>query len=486
MSRVSFRREMAGRRSLRFNWVLWTFAAAGMASYLAMALLDSRYGTLRAQVTPQTIFWYLIAFAAFLAAVVWAERRPPELKWIWILAICYRLPLLWTHPTLSDDVYRYMWDGYLANQGVSPYAQPINSPDLDYLEIPLRRHANNPGMASPYLPAAQAVFFVLARYFPLEPLYFQLAMVLFDLVSGALIAGLLAMAALPARRVMLYLWNPLVIVEVAHGAHLDAWMVALTTAAVLLTIRPRSSRDRFGLASLLSPVLLALATLTKIVPFLALAVLYWRWSWRQLLVYGLVVAALLLPAGVRAGWGLRGPLEGIGLFGAVRIYADRWRFNPGPFAWISAALERIGFPDPLLLSKQISLLLLGLVMLVVWRAARRRRDIRSHLRLMAIPFMAYLLLSTTVHPWYLLSLTGFLPFLAPGDGESWTGWLLATPWLYLNAAVGLSYLTYLDPQNFRELTWVRAAEWVPTVGLLALAVIVLARNNRYLPQQRAA
>ena len=63
-----------------------------------------------------------------------------------------------------------------------------------------------------------------------------------------------------------------------------------------------------------------------------------------------------------------------------------------------------------------------------------------------------------------------LPFLAPGEGESRWQWLLVLPWLYLSGALIFSYLTYLDPQNFGELEWVRRLEWLPTLALLLVAV----------------
>ena len=109
--------------------------------------------------------------------------------------------LLFTQPTLSDDIYRYIWDGYVANNGVSPYAYPIDAPELDYLDIPERGQANNSWMASPYLPAAQFLFRGLTGAFPLKAIYFQGAAVLFDLLSAGLIGWLLVAVKLPPRRI---------------------------------------------------------------------------------------------------------------------------------------------------------------------------------------------------------------------------------------------------------------------------------------------
>ena len=447
------------------------FAALSLITYLGLVRIDWLYGTLRAQYTPQTITWYLLAFLAFVGLLIWAESHSVSMRWIWGTAVVFRLLLLFTTPTLSDDVYRYLWDGYVANNGVSPYAYAIDSPELDYLDIPLRAQANNTWMASPYLPAAHLVFAPLAFIFPLKPFFLQVTMVAFDLLSGLLISRLLAMAQLPRRRLLIYLWNPLVIVEIAHSAHIDAWMIFLTLLAIWLTLKSEtgSSGRRLRWAKIGAPLSLALATLTKVLPVLAGPVLFWRWSWRQRFVYGLAAIGLL-PSAMRAGWGLTGPLDGTGLFGALRIYSSQWKFNSGGFHWLAMWLGQQGNDDSLEIAKQIGFGLIIVIFMGVWLAARRRQGIAVTLRLTAVPFMAYTLLTPTVHPWYVLILIALLPFLAPGEGESRRQWLLVLPWLYLSGTLIFSYLTYLDPQNFGELEWVRRLEWLPTLALLLVAV----------------
>ncbi len=452
--------------SLPHQWGLIVCIAVGLSSYVGMAGLHLQQGTLRDEHTPHTLGWYGLAFVGYLAALIWVERRGVgSLLLIWSAAIIFRLLLLFTVPTLSDDVYRYMWDGYVANNGVSPYAYPIDAPELDYLDTPQRALANNRWMASPYLPAAQLLFAALARFLPPNPLYFQIVMIIFDLLAALLIVKLLTLVRQPAHRILIYLWNPLVIVEIAHGAHIDGLMVCLTLLAIWLTLSPRQTKLTIWLA----PVALALATLTKVLPIFLLPILIWRWRWRQLFLYGLVIIGLATPFGLSAGWGLTGPLNGAGLFGAIRIYADQWNFNSGLFHWLEVDwLPLLGIVQPTVWAKRIVGAGMFLVLSAVWLEARRSLDIYSTLRLMAVPFMAYLLLTTTVHPWYMLVLMVFLPFLAPTSKESPWRWLILTPWLYLSAGITLSYLTYLTPLNFREFEWVRQTEWWPVWGLLAV------------------
>ncbi len=497
----------------RSPWPLLLAAGASLIAYGGMAVLHWQTGTLRQAATPDTLGWYTVAFLAYLGAVWGLRRRSTPLSLIFAGAIAFRLLLLLTTPTLSDDIYRYLWDGYVANHGISPYAYPIDSPELDHLDTPQRALANNRWMASPYLPAAQYLFVGLTRLSPASPRLFQAAMLLIDIMNGLLLVQLLRVVHLPTDRVLLYLWNPLIVVESSHGAHLDTWMIFLMLLTLWLTFtvqsplgspqreisrfsssrqvrdlaildRKRQSRTGFeptkllyrptrvgGLAFTtlcLAPIFLALATLTKVLPIFLLAVLFWRWRWWQLGLYGLVTVGLMLPPLLTVGSGLFGPMDGTGLFGAIRIYADQWNFNSGLFYWLETTLTEQGVVEANRWAKRVvGLLLLG-TLLLVWVRASRTVAVRPALRLMAIPFMAHILLATTVHPWYLMATLAFLPFLTPTSDESSRRWLLLIPWLYLSWALALSYLTYLDPHDFRELAWVRRVEWWGMWGLLLL------------------
>lgn len=434
-----------------------------------------RYGTLRDGRVPETIFWYTLAFVGYLGATVWIEKRAVPMRWVWGAAILFRLLLLLTTPTLSDDVYRYLWDGYVAHEGVSPYAYAINAPELDYLDIPQRALANNVWMASPYLPAAQLVFWAGTAVFPLHPLSMQIIMLIFDLGSAWLLSRLLVLTKLPPHRLILYLWNPLVIIEVAHSAHLDAWMILLTLAALYFTIH--NSQFTLHNSQFFSPVLLALATLTKLLPALTFPILFRRWTWPQRITYAILTIGLLIPFGLQAGWGLSGNLNGTGLFGALRIYGNQWNFNSGLFHWLEQFLQIRGVAAPMDAAKLVIGLILLLIMVVVWLRARRQTDVKRVLRLTAVPFITYTLLTPTLHPWYLLILLAFLPFLAPDANESRHRWLHLVPWLYLSWALIFSYLTYLDPLNFGELEWVRRLEWMPTLVLVGTAVFTAVKPS---------
>lgn len=474
---------MSPVRFVQRHWGLALASLLLLGAAVALVLLDLQTGTLRAGTTPQTIVWYLIAFAGFGVAAWWNERRTIDPWVLWTVPVVARLLLLLTEPTLSDDVYRYLWDGHVATQGISPYLHPINAAALDPVEIPIRRLANNPALASPYLPTAHGVFTAAAFTLPSTAVVMQTLMVGFDLATAGLLTRLLGRAGLPRKRVLLYLWNPLVIVEIAHGAHLDALMVMLMMAALAIGFDGATGQcadhdhrwRRIG-----SGVLLALATLTRPLPALAGPVLWARWRWGGRVAFVLTVAVLLLPFGLsRAGWGLGSASTGTGVFGSARVYSSDFHFN--------GALNGVLTPGSTL-ATVVAGGAMAVVLLVVWRRAEAAgrtiapgaapapgadRDavrIRADLRLVVVPVMAYVVLTPVMHPWYLVLLLALLPVVTPAPGEAADRWLLTLPWYYLAAAVSFSYLTYLDPDRFGERTWVLWLEWAPT--LLGLAAVV--------------
>jgi hypothetical protein len=142
--------------------------------------------------------------------------------------------------------------------------------------------------------------------------------------------------------------------------------------------------------------------------------------------------------------------------------------------------------DPATVGKVIMAIIFVLLITAVWLLAKRRPGARAALRLMSLPLMGYVLLTPTLHPWYIMILLAFLPFLPPSAEERSWRWLLIAPWLYLTGALVFSYLTYLDPLNYGELEWVRRLEWLPALGLLLLAGLAQLYHHGRLNQQTAA
>ena len=458
-----------------------------LVGFVGLAVLDARAGTLRDGIVVETMVWYGTAFVGFLGAVWVNERTRLPMLWIWGAAVVFRLILLTTDPSLSDDVYRYIWEGNLLTEGVSPYQAPINAPELDEFDSPIRALVNNPTFASPYLPATHLVFSLTALLLPNTPLSFQIVMTILELGAAWGIMTLLQTVSIRPQRILLWLWNPLVVVEIAHGAHLDAIMIALTVAALVVTFHPR-----FSPSGLLGPFLLGLATLTRPIPVLLTPVLFWRWNWPQRLIYAATLVGGLAPFILWSGFGFGdGPNQGV--FGSGQEYTESFRFNSAIYQafeqWVgSQGLDDRGLDEPRLLTMLIIFGVYFLWMAWVWNAARSRTTTLSLLRLSAVPLVGYTLITPVFHPWYLLMLLAVLIFQTPTDGEPTRRWFALAPWAWLSFALIISYITYEDPNFFFERAWVRRVEWWPTLALGAFVFFgqrSLFRTNVQSPDRRS-
>ncbi len=463
---------------------------AGVA--LAAVLIPNVYlPSLRGSYIISFLANFVIAAGAYFVAVWRLEVDRIPLALIWTLAVLFRLIMLFTTPTLSDDVFRYIWDGHLLGLGVNPYRFPVNSPALDVWDIPQRALVNHAWMASPYLPVAQLYFGLLYWLTPQTSLGFQIAAVVFDLGAGWLVMDMLGQMDLPKRRVLLYLWNPLVVIEFAHGAHMDSLMILLMVLALWLLIRDRKNFLWYRATLTGSVFALAAATLTKGLPVLLAPLFIRRWGWRRLALFGIMLLLISGSFARGAGWGLFGALNGTGVFGAIRIFLSWWNYNSSLYHWLEVALS--GYPTPgavpleiagytaIRIGRLITASILALVVLAtgvwVWRIENpslmdELHRNRALIRLACVPLGAYLLLTSTLHPWYVAVILPFIPFLLPADQEKTAINRFVWPWLYLSCAVVFSYLTYIDPLDFREFTLVRRLEYLPFYLLLIWALLL--------------
>ena len=122
----------------------------------ALRLQDLRVHTLGFEAT----FW--TAFLLY-AAAVWLALRLGDLSWRWlavlfVLAAAMQAILVFTRPTLSDDMYRYVWEGRVqVVSGLSPYRYPPSAPELASLRDPsIWASVNRKPAVTIYPPLAEA------------------------------------------------------------------------------------------------------------------------------------------------------------------------------------------------------------------------------------------------------------------------------------------------------------------------------------------
>lgn len=371
-----------------------------------------------------------------------------------LLALLLRGITLPLSPALSDDLWRYLHEGQMVLAGQNPYAtapadvdpaglagrywQDRDDPHGFHQLVrgdhgPRINHAEVPAAYPPMHQYALALGVLLHP----GPMGMKLLFGIVDLLLFAALWGWLrALGRNPALAVV-HGWCPLAAVETAGEGHADSLAALLLVLALWAWSRRRTA---------VAGAVLAAATAVKFLPVAVLPFLLrgnGRGAAARLAVAFAATALLLWLPFLGAGLAL---WDGLGL------YAVSWRANDGAFAlllWAVEALQGLGLcprGDPARWARVPMLLLFGAAMLVCWRA-------RAAPALAALVAMtAFVALSPTVHPWYLLL---WLPFVAL---RVEVGWLLFAGTVYLAYHV---LPDWLAAGRWQEVGWVDALEWAP-------------------------
>ncbi|MDA0673507.1 MAG: glycosyltransferase family 2 protein, partial [Cyanobacteria bacterium] len=150
--------------------------------------------------------------------------------WFWGVAIATRLILLAMYP--GDDIWRYLWEGLLQTQGISPYDYAPNAELLVPLRTAWWPQINHPDISAIYPPVAQFGFRLLAHLSP-SVVLFKAAFTVADLGICWLLSRRFSYGA-----TLFYAWNPLVIYSFAGGGHYDSWFLLPLVAAWFWFERP--------------------------------------------------------------------------------------------------------------------------------------------------------------------------------------------------------------------------------------------------------
>lgn len=390
----------------------------------------ARAGDLRAQLPA---FFVVHVFLVGLMLLAWGRlrRHGRALPLAVGAALLFRLIAAASDaPGLSDDVYRYVWDGRVQLHGIHPYPFAPLDPRLAELRDDDWSRINHPELKTIYPPLAQACFLGLAAM-GAGPTGFRFALGLADFGVVLVLGLLLRRLALPPERVILYAWNPLAILETAGNAHIEPLGVLLLMLAGMWIIDRRPTLSTLALAGSIQ---------VKLLPLVLFPGYLRRLRTRHVL---LLVVALVIPCAV---YGWSGPLLG----GGLSDYALRWERNAFVFAGVRRLMEWL---DSGALLKPVIFWLQqrvpgnwipwDLFYRHVWPASVARIVVsvagiawllhltfKQRLDAARESFLALggiLLLAPTLHPWYVLwVLPWAAAFLSPG-------------WLVLGMLVPLAY-----------------------------------------------
>lgn len=197
-----------------------------------------------------------------------------------------RVPVVCAPPYLSDDIYRYVWDGRVEANGINPYRYAPADPQLKALrDSDIFPHIASKYAPTIYPPVAEGIFLIVTR-FGESVTVMKSAMVAFEIVVVILLTRLLTAGDLPTSRILVYAWHPLPLWEFAGSGHIDAALIALSVAALWAARRGHGPAGGLFLAG---------ATLTKLYPAVLLPALYRRWGWKMPMAFAAAIVVAYLP-----------------------------------------------------------------------------------------------------------------------------------------------------------------------------------------------
>jgi len=321
----------AGRRERGGRWGL-AGAVGGLAGLLAVQVAVLRqpgYLVSRPALLYLVMLWWVLGLAT-AGLLVRAAPRRLAVGLLLGATVAIQATALTHGPRLSDDLYRYAWDGRVQAAGIDPYRYGPLAPELDRIRDdwlfpdsagctaadpqPRCTRLNYPRAHTIYPPVAQ-FYFTAVHYLPGPPREHRLQLYA-SLTSLALVGLLMRMLAARGRDprlAALYALTPLAGLEAGSDAHVDV-LGALLALGAIAVLTPSGS----GLRRRAEPSPARQAPASSTPPARSSPPAQRRVWWAGVLL-GAAVAVKLYPALLLPAFARRGRRPVVALAGAVAV-----------------------------------------------------------------------------------------------------------------------------------------------------------------------
>ncbi|HEY8185615.1 MAG TPA: glycosyltransferase 87 family protein [Pyrinomonadaceae bacterium] len=403
----------AASRSVTTKWTV-TLSVLGVAMLALYCIAVHSKGV-------ADIAWFLklvvVQIVIYLAAA-WLSLRSRDSRPLLVLglifAALFRLSIIFFPPYLSDDIYRYVWDGRVQAAGINPYRYiPADESLAELRDEKIYPNINRRDYAHTiYPPFAEGAFLLITR-FSESVTWMKAVMVGCETIAVWALVQLLISFGFARQRVLIYAWHPLAVWEFAGSGHVDALAIAFIALALL-------ARRKHG--ETLTGFLLACATCVKLFPAVLFPAVYMRRSWKIPVAFVATILIAYLP------YLSVGP---VGVLGFLPGYAnERGMVSGEQFFLLTVARQLLSAHVP---SSAYLIFAVGVLgILSVWLMQDQRSDDVRYLRNGLIIASVFMVLLAPHFSWYFSWLILFLCFIP------------SIPVFYLTLASFLLYLTWLN------------------------------------------
>lgn len=373
---------------------------------------------------------YAICFGLTIALL-----KNASINNIFWLGLTFRGVLLLALPWLSQDFYRFIWDGLLLQNNLNPYAFNPNELITDReLFTPLLKTSLFNGMGelsaqhySNYPPINQLGFLFSVNWFPNDivrtVMMMRLLLILSEIGLFFIVKKILLQLDLPVKRIGWYFLNPLIIIELTGNLHWEGVMLFFFALGWWLLLKKRS---------LLAPIAFALSIGTKLIPLLLLPVFARFQGWKKTLVQSVLgcLSLFLIFVPFFNNIGMENYLA------TIQLWFKNFEFNASFYyilRWVGYQVK--GYNIIRQWGEVLPWIIVAIVL--VFALAKPKKKAKEVFTAMLFLLTIYYLMASIVHPWYVITLV-FLSLF--------TAYRFPLVWSLL---IPLSYVTYAHP-NFQE------------------------------------
>ncbi len=336
---------------------------------------------------------YVLAFGAYLA--LWNSSDLRALLTVGLLA---RIGLFFCMPMLSDDVYRFLWDGYLLKAGIHPFAELPGfylNQGISGLSQELFDSLNSQKYFTVYPPINQGIFWlsvVVSDNWLVSAGVIRVFLLAADVVTFYFIRKILRERGGNQNLAFLFFLNPLVILEGVGNLHFEVMVCSFLAIGIHYFFQKKTVSAGAGFG---------MAIGTKLLPFIYLPYFFFEGVRSKKI---LMTVCIVLVAGLSMAPLLNATFID-GLRSSLGLYFTNFEFNGSLFRIArEISVEATGYNKIKILGPIFSIVSATGILVVSFFGARRNRKVET---ILLSALMVYLAFSTTVHPWYILPLILF-------------------------------------------------------------------------------
>ncbi len=341
-----------------------------------------------------------IGILASSVSYLWIIKREKDtfyLNLALFVGLVLRLSLLFTFPNLSDDIYRFYWDGGLIINGYSPYGiLPVDAlGKSDIHRAALFDQLNSQTYYTVYPPAAQVIYALgaLTKSVTSCAILMKLMLIAIEAAGVWYASKILDHFGMSRWRILIYYMCPLVIIEGVGNLHFEVIMMSFLVIGFycFLTGKLIKSASWF-----------ALSIGAKLLPLMLLPYIWFRLKGRDRILFFSTLSFILLIIFLP----LLSPTALSSMLSSVDLYFRKFEFNASIYfalRWIGN--EIFGYNLIQIFGPVLGLTTVGLN--IYWAYKLSREFSLRFFHYAAASWTTYLILATTVHPWYVIPLVVF-------------------------------------------------------------------------------